>query len=212
MSQASAIRPPTHPITAGAHAHLQIVFASRALAFLASARQWPSCVLGDPERGATAAGGLHAVRTGIRGHYRYLLLSLPETIGLEFRRGPGVHVLLDVIQLLRCGRGTQLRHGRGVYRLVLLADVIGYRDGGEYPDDHDNRHKFHQGKPSLVRLARFGHSPCEPAKHRLSLRSLATADLASALSARREAIFNLLRPVRPSTSDRSRVVRRTERR
>src|SRR5215208_180313 len=138
MSQASAIRPPTHPITAGAHAHLQIVFASRALAFLASARQWPSCVLGDPERGATAAGGLHAVRTGIRGHYRYLLLSLPETIGLEFRRGPGVRVLLDVIQLLRCGRGTQLRHGRGVYRLVLLADVIGYRDGGEYPDDHDN--------------------------------------------------------------------------
>src|SRR5215203_3664403 len=139
MSQASAIRPPTHPITAGAHAHLQIVFASRALAFLASARQWPSCVLGDPERGATAAGGLHAVRTGIRGHYHYLLLSLPETIGLEFRRGPGVRVLLDVIQLLRCGRGTQLRHGRGVYRLVLLADVIGNRDGGEYPDDHDDR-------------------------------------------------------------------------
>src|SRR5215212_8564287 len=138
MSQASAIRPLKHPITAGAHAHLQVLFASRALAFLASARQWPARILGDPERGASAAGSLHAVRTGIRGHYRYLLLSLPETISLEFRRGSGVRVLLDVIQLLGRGRGTQLRHGRGVYSLVLLADVIGNRDGGEYSDDNDD--------------------------------------------------------------------------
>jgi hypothetical protein len=32
-----------------------------------------------------------------------------------------------------------LRHGGSVLRLVLLADVIRYRDGGEYPDDNDDR-------------------------------------------------------------------------
>ena len=108
-------------------------------AFLASACFWPARILSDPERGASPAGGLHTVGTRIRGHYSYLLSSLPETIGLEFRRGSGVRVLLDVIQLLGCGCGTQLRHGRGVYRLVLLADVIGNRYGGEYPDDNDDR-------------------------------------------------------------------------
>jgi hypothetical protein len=32
-----------------------------------------------------------------------------------------------------------LRHGGGVLRLVLLADVVRYSDGGEYPDDDNDR-------------------------------------------------------------------------
>jgi hypothetical protein len=36
-------------------------------------------------------------------------------------------------------RHTQLRHGCCVLRLVLLANVIGYRDGGESPDYNDDR-------------------------------------------------------------------------
>jgi hypothetical protein len=35
---------------------------------------------------------------------------------------------------------AQLRHGCCVLRLVLLTDVIRYRDGGQYPDDNDDRH------------------------------------------------------------------------
>jgi hypothetical protein len=67
------------------------------------------------------------------------LRTLPETVGFEFCRRPCVRVLIDVIELLRGGRGAQLRHGGGVLRLVLLADVSGYRDGGEYPDNNDDR-------------------------------------------------------------------------
>jgi hypothetical protein len=67
------------------------------------------------------------------------LLSLPETVGFEVRGVAGVRVLIHVIELLRRRRHTQLRHGGGVLRLVLLADVIWYRDGGEYPDNNDDR-------------------------------------------------------------------------
>jgi hypothetical protein len=67
------------------------------------------------------------------------LRSLPETVGFEVCGVAGVRVPVHVIELLRCGRHTQLRHGGGVLRLVLLADVIRYRDGGEYPDYNDDR-------------------------------------------------------------------------
>jgi hypothetical protein len=67
------------------------------------------------------------------------LLSLPETVGFEVCGVAGVRVLIHIIELLRRRRHTQLRHGGGVLRLVLLADVIRYRDGGEYPDDNDDR-------------------------------------------------------------------------
>jgi hypothetical protein len=67
------------------------------------------------------------------------LLSLPETVGFEVRGVAGVRVLIHVIELLRRRRHTQLRHGGGVLRLVLLADVVRYSDGGEYPDDNDDR-------------------------------------------------------------------------
>jgi hypothetical protein len=107
-------------------------------AHLACARFGPACVLGDPERASTARG-LHTVGTGVRSSYRNLLRSLPETVGFEFCRRPGVRVLIDIIELLRRRRGAQLRHGGGVLRLVLLADVVGYRDGGEYPDNNDDR-------------------------------------------------------------------------
>ena len=105
---------------------------------LACARYRPARILGDLER-AFATRGLHAVSSGIGCPYRHLLRSLPETIGFEVCCGPGVRVLLGVVQLLRRGRHAQLRHGGGVLRLVLLTDVIGYRDGAEYPDYNDDR-------------------------------------------------------------------------
>jgi len=67
------------------------------------------------------------------------LLSLPETISFEICSVAGVRVLVNVIELLRRGRGTQLRHGGCDLRLVLLADVIGYRDGGKYSNYDDDR-------------------------------------------------------------------------
>jgi hypothetical protein len=41
--------------------------------------------------------------------------------------------------LLRRRRHAQLHYGGSVLRLVLLADVIWYSDGGEYPNDNDDR-------------------------------------------------------------------------
>jgi hypothetical protein len=67
------------------------------------------------------------------------LLSLSETVDFEICGVAGVSVLIHVIELLRRRRHTQLRHGGGVLRLVLLADVVRYSDGGEYPDDNDDR-------------------------------------------------------------------------
>lgn len=112
------------------------------VALLARARFGPARVLGDLER-ASATRGLHTVGAGVSSPYRNLLLSLPETVGFEFCRRPGVRVLIDVIELLRRGRGTQLRHGGSILRLVLLADVIGYRDGSEYPNDNDDCHQLY---------------------------------------------------------------------
>jgi hypothetical protein len=105
---------------------------------LACARYRPARILGDPER-ASATRGLHTVGTGVGRPYRHHLLSLPETVGFEICGVAGVRVLIHVIELLRRRRHTQLRHGGGVLRLVLLADVIWYRDGGEYPDNNDDR-------------------------------------------------------------------------
>jgi len=75
----------------------------------------------------------------VSGHYRHQLRSLPKTVGYQVCDVSGVSVLIHVIELLRGGRHTQLRHGGGVFRLVLLADVVRYGDGGEYPDDEDDR-------------------------------------------------------------------------
>jgi hypothetical protein len=66
------------------------------------------------------------------------LLSLPETVGFEVCGVAGVRVLIHVMELLRRRRHTKLRHG-GVLRLLLLADVVRYGDGGEYPDYYDYR-------------------------------------------------------------------------
>ena len=103
---------------------------------LACARYRPARILGDPER-ASATRGLHTVGTGVGRPYRHHLLSLPETVGFEICGVAGVRVLIHVMELLRRRRHTQLRHGGGVLRLVLLADVVRYSDGGEYPDDDD---------------------------------------------------------------------------
>src|SRR5215211_8402493 len=122
---------------------------SRAL--LAFAGYGPTRLLGDLER-PFAARGLHAVSTGVRGPHGHHLLSLPETVGFEVCYGPGVRVLLGVVELLRRCRGTQLRHGGGVLGLVLLADVIGYRDSAEYPDDNYDRHQLHKREAPLIRF------------------------------------------------------------
>ena len=89
--------------------------------------------------GAGAAGGLHTVRAGVCGHYRNPLPSLPETVNFQIGRVACEGVLLRVVQLLRRGGGAKLRHRGGVLRLLLLADVIRYRDGGEYPNDQNHR-------------------------------------------------------------------------
>jgi hypothetical protein len=67
------------------------------------------------------------------------LLSLLETVGFEVCGVAGVRVLIHVIELLRRRRHTQLRHGGSIPRLILLADVVRYSDGSEYPDDNDDR-------------------------------------------------------------------------
>src|SRR5215207_827250 len=105
---------------------------------LARACYGPARVLGDPER-TSAAGGLHAVGTGVSGPYRHHLRSLSETVGFEVCGVAGVRVPVHVVELLRRRRHTQLCHGCGVLRLVLLADVVRYRDGGQYPYDNDDR-------------------------------------------------------------------------
>jgi hypothetical protein len=94
--------------------------------------------MGDPEC-ASAAGGFHAVGTGVGGPYRHRLRSLPETVGFEVCGVACVRVLIHVVELLRRRRHSQLCHGCGVLRLVLLADVIRYGDGCQYPDDNDDR-------------------------------------------------------------------------
>ena len=105
---------------------------------LACACYRPARILGDPER-VSATRGLHTVGTGVGRPYRHHLRSLPETVSLEVCDVAGVRVLIHVIELLRRRRHTQLRHGGGVPRLVLLADVVRYSDGGEYPDDDNDR-------------------------------------------------------------------------
>src|SRR5215211_6146734 len=129
---------------------------SRAL--LAFAGYGPTRLLGDLER-PFAARGLHAVSTGVRGSHGHHLLSLPETVGFEVCYGPGVCVLLGVVELLCRCRGTQLRHGGGVLGLVLLADVIGYRDSPENPDYDDDRQQLYEGEASLIRLDQPIHPP-----------------------------------------------------
>ena len=106
---------------------------------LACTRYRSAHVLGDPERDSTAAGGLHTVGTYVARQYRYHLLSLPETVGLEICGVAGVRVLIHVVELLRRGRHTQLRHGGSVPRLILLADVVWNGDGSEDPEDNDDR-------------------------------------------------------------------------
>src|ERR671938_257004 len=70
-------------------------------------------VLGHLE-GVGAAGGLHAVRAGGCVHHRNPLSSLPEAISFERGRGTREVVLLGVVQVLRRGGGTELRHRRGI--------------------------------------------------------------------------------------------------
>src|SRR5215204_3079777 len=123
---------------------------------LACTRYGPTRVLGDHERASTA-GGFHAVSAGVCGCYRHHLLSLPEAVDLELRYGPCVRVLLGVVQLLRRGRHAQSGHSAGILRLILLADVSGYRDGAEYPDNHEDRiiAKLQtQGSSDFVRCSR----------------------------------------------------------
>jgi len=80
---------------------------------------------------------IHSISTGLSGPYRHHLPSLPKPVGFELCSVAGVCVLIDVIELVRRGCGTQLRHDGSVLRFVLLAEVGGYRDGGEYSDDND---------------------------------------------------------------------------
>ena len=86
-----------------------------------------------------AAGGLHAVRAGVRSDHRNPLPTLPETVSFQRRCVPREGVLLRAVQILRGGGGAKLRHRRGILRLLLLADVVRYRDGRQYPDDQDYR-------------------------------------------------------------------------
>ncbi len=73
------------------------------------------------------------------------LASPPETEGFEISRAGYERVLPRVVGLLRRGGGEQLRHGGRVLRLLLLADVVGYRDGGECPYDNDHDQQLGQG-------------------------------------------------------------------
>jgi hypothetical protein len=62
-------------------------------------------------------------------------------------------------QLLRRGGGAKLRHRGGVLRLLLLADVIRYRDGGEYPNDQNHYEQFDQSEALLARPTKPFHPP-----------------------------------------------------
>ncbi len=123
-------------------------------ACLARSRYGPARVLGHLER-AVAALCLHAVRACARGYHRNQLPSLPEPKGFECGRGGGESVLPRVIELLRGGRATKLRHRCRVPGLPLLADVVGYRDGREYSDDDDDYQQFDQGETTLANFSKL---------------------------------------------------------
>src|SRR5688500_18618683 len=129
-----------------------------AVELLACASSRPAHIRGDPER-ASAARGLHTVGTGVCRTYRHHLLSLPETVGFEVCGVAGVCVLIHEMEFLRRRRHTQLRHGCGVLCLLLLADIVRYSDGGEYPDYYDHRQQLHEREACLIRPAKVLHPP-----------------------------------------------------
>ena len=94
--------------------------------------------LGNPER-TVASWCLHAASGSGGGLYLYRPAALPEAVVFEAIRAIGVLVLLCLVELLRRRCDPQLRLRGGVFRLVLLAQVRGNRDGGEYPYYHHYR-------------------------------------------------------------------------